>query len=403
MKRPIFIIIGAIVVLLLIAIWVYMLFFGGQQEKSGVFANLNLGDTSDPSVSISDPATSTDPVVDTTGPERLRQLTTKPVIGYQEIISGTSSPTLVYYAEAGTGHIYSIDLETGEETRVSGTTIPLSRMAAFTPNGNYMMTQSGSGLSSTFSVRASHGSTTADATSITEQVTDFTATADNTFLYLALAGDVSVAKQYYPDTNETETLFTVPFREAAVRWGETAESAHYVYPKPSNRLEGFLYQASGGQLNRLPIAGYGLSAVGNEVSVLYSKQEAGEYQTYVHNLETNTSNKAAVTVLPEKCVYPSADSAILLCGTTGGALGAAVPDAWYQGVTAYADDLLEVSVNQMVATFASNLETESGRQLDLIKLATNDDMVRSYFVNKTDKTLWLLDREERTFNQTTSE
>jgi hypothetical protein len=255
MKRPLLIIIGVIMVVLLIAVWVYVLFFSKPNASEETFTDLNFGNTTDTTYQPSDTNKPTNtPLVDVQGKEKLRQLTTRPVVGYQDIQLSTSSMPFTYYVEAGTGHLFSINLQTGEEKRLSGTTIPVSRLAAITPNGAFVMIQSGSGAGSKFVVgEISSSSESLALEAIDESVVDFKESTTNTFLYSVQTANSLIAKEYDPVKKASKTLFTIPFREAHIDWGSSATATHYFYPKATAQLEGYGYQVVKGTIERLPV------------------------------------------------------------------------------------------------------------------------------------------------------
>jgi len=409
MKRPVFIIVGAIFVFVLLAIWLYMLFFGTpKNDPSTTFADLNFTDTTDTTVIVPDGDTTTDqPTVDIAGPERLRQLTTKPVVGHQEVLRDASSTPEVLYIEAGTGHVFSIDSTSGEETRLSGTTLRESQAGAITHNGRFVMIQSGSGAGKEFIVgEISSTSEILIPRTINENIVTFKATTDNTFLYAIQTDSSIIGKHYYPISDTSETIFTVPFREALIEWGDTALETHYTYPKANSRLEGFLYQIKNGQIERLPISGFGLSAQGNDSLVLYSKQLEGSYQTFMYDIEDNVTESLPIDIIPEKCTTKHKSSSKLICGETLATYGASVPDTWYKGIISYVDDLWEIEQITEGTLNASTIDRlvspvqAVGRQLDMINLSVNKDDSNVYFINKNDRTLWLyeLDTSTEEFN-----
>lgn len=387
MKRPVFIIIGVVLVFILLGIWIYILFFGSPTNNQNTFADLGFNDTTDTTVILDDSVEQ--PVIDVTGPERLRQLTTKQVIGYRETVADASSTPEVLYIEAGTGHIFSINLTSGEEKRVSATTIPLSTFGEITPNGQFVMIQSGSGIGSEFTIgELSSTSDNLITKDMSERVVDFKATNDNTFLYAVQTSNSVIAKEYHPLRNTSQTLFTIPFREASIDWGELASDTHYAYPKASSKLEGFLYQISNGKVKRLPVDGFGLSAIGTNNYVIYSKQLEGEYQTFIYNSETDTSSLSVLNVIPEKCVPLDEIKLNAICGSINSKLNNMTPDRWYQGIEAYADDIWEIDTSFFSATLHSQTLLRSGRELDIVNLVLNQQNTNLYFTNKNDNSLW---------------
>ena len=141
-------------------------------------------------------------------------------------------------------------------------------------------------------------------------------------------------------------------------------------------------------LKRLPIDGFGLSAVGGDDYVLYSKQVKGEYSTYIFNLSTGISNESAVKIIPEKCAtIPSSPD--VACASIFTSYNSETPDRWYKGLDSYADSILTVSSVNFRATYLSNTLKESGRELDIVSPKVSVNGARIYFINKNDNLLWL--------------
>ena len=134
MNKQVFIIIGSVIVLILLAVWVYLLFFGTADTADDVFANLGLNGEEDTTIVVAPIVEEEQPLVNMERP-KLRQLTTKPVAGFNEVQHTASSTPVLYYAEMGTGHIYTINLQSGEEVRISGTTIAQANEALFSHDG----------------------------------------------------------------------------------------------------------------------------------------------------------------------------------------------------------------------------------------------------------------------------
>lgn len=391
MKRSIFIVIGIIIVLILLAVWIYVLFFGNPKNLDDTFNRFGFGDTTDTTV-VAEPVVEQEesPRVDVNSNERLRQLTTKPVIGYQEVRLSTTSSPIIYFVEAGTGHIFSIDLESGEEKRISGTTIPNSFNAAITPNGQYAIIQSGSGSSIKNTLgKIENGNLTSAV--LNDDVNDLKSSDDNSFFYYSKTNSSGIGKEFFPISNVYETLFTVPFRELTVEWGSTKGNAHYIYPKPSGTLEGFLYKSKSGLLTRTAVDGFGLSVVGNDDYTLYSKQSDGYYRTYINQAEKIDSKVSPIDVLPEKCAVSTEANNMIYCAQSVGDFNELYPDVWYKGKATFADKIWRINPNSLGATIIVDTQTETGRNLDIIKAETSPDNTNLYFKNKLDNTLWLFE------------
>lgn len=394
MKRPVFIISGVVIILILIAIWVYMLFFGSPKNADDTFADLNLGDTTDTSYIENTDTTDGEAVVDLSSPDRLRQLTTKPVIGFNEFVKDASSTPAILYVEAGTGHVFSIDLETGEESRLSGTTIPSSQEAEITPNGKYIMYRSGEGSGRTYLVGTISSTTNELSTSdLDESIISFSATNDNHFLYAVKTQNSTIGKSYNPEDKTSKTLFTLPFRDATIDWGSTASDSHFAYPKTTSKLESFLFKIDSVKISRLPIDGYGMSASGNNDLVIYSKQDNGEYKTFFYNTNSEETSESGLIIIPEKCSF---SSKLTICAQSFVDYGTDTPDVWYSGDMSFADSIWEIEDGS--SSLLSDTESESGRELDIVDIDLGVDDKNIYFLNKNDKTLWLYERVQSLSN-----
>ena len=104
--KPWILIVGGIVLALLLVFWMF-LFFAGDATKAELFNALNFGDTTGEDLGFGDLFDNENETDDSLA--ALRQLSLRRVIGYMPFEATASSSALVYMAEAGTGHIYSID------------------------------------------------------------------------------------------------------------------------------------------------------------------------------------------------------------------------------------------------------------------------------------------------------
>ena len=388
MKRSLLIILGILFVLILIGVWVYVLLTGSTENNpTGQFNEFEFGDTTDPRADSFSNQSEPEPVVNVQNGKSLQQLTTKRVAGFTEVFHSTSTDPYVHYVEAGTGHIYRINLVTGEEERISATTIPLTTQAVLTPNGAHVMMRAGQTTDTEYIVGSL--ATSSDVLSnfaLNENILSFTATEENEFLYTVATTNETVAKAYNPRTNASRVLFTVPFRETAVSWHHTAAGPHLVYPKAASQLEGFVYSYKNGIRTRLPISGYGLSAVGSNEAVIYSESTVDGYVTSGHS-DTNTLSQP-ISVVPEKCVFSPVNTSDAICGASLVTYSNQMPDLWYQGELSISDDLWSLQPSSGSATFLTDVSEEAGQVVDIVNPLFNTNGSSIYFQNKIDQTLW---------------
>ncbi|MEY3783917.1 MAG: hypothetical protein RLZZ230_239 [Candidatus Parcubacteria bacterium] len=396
MKRPIFIIVGTVVVILLLAVWAYILFFSTPKTDNGQFTALNIDGNTESVIDTS--ATGTEPIVNVISDKKLIQLTTKPTAGYRELITTGSSSSIVMYIKSGTGNIGSIDLTTGEERDITTTTINFARQGEITGDGKFVMVQSESGnKKDTVVGTINDNDHTLTLVTIDEQVVSFKA-LDSTFLYAVRSGSSVVGKEYNPTTNTSKNLFTIPFIEAAIVWGNSATDVHYAYPKASSQLEGYAYLIQNGKVQRQPISGYGLSMYGNSKFLVYSIRTPKIYQSYLYDMETKLVTPTSFTFIPEKCTSSKTKKSVFICGEDSTTYSQSVPDTWYQGVTAFSDMLWELDINANTINLLSDVSKESGRGIDIIDTSLNAPENHVYFINKNDQTLWLYKRDIKVGN-----
>lgn len=389
MDKKLFFVIGSItVVLLLAAAWGYLLFFGSP-GMPGTFTNLDLVDGTEEVVLPIDTEPAEEPVVNLDERPALRQLTTRPVAGFREVQTSTSSPRFLYYVEMGTGHLYRINLATGQEERRSGTTLAMATEAAISPNGDAVVLRSGQGTRAQVHVgRFSSSSPDAlEFSLLPNNWLSYTFTADGELL-LAQQTDFSVIAQARDVvTNTSQTLFTVPFREAVIVWGAGADATHYVYPKPSRHLEGALFAATTRGLERLPIDGFGLTALASPQGILFNRYEAGEYVSYTLGESESEPVLSPIILLPEKCVLET--GSIAFCAGDFIDSTADLPDNWYMGLFQTSDAVWEISLNLGGANQLVNPQQLVGRSINITDMTVSTLTSELHFINKTDNTLWL--------------
>ena len=391
MKKQIFIIAGAIIVLVLILVWAYLLVFGTPKTTEDIYTDLGLRGEEDTSIVPPTPVEITPevPLVQVTG-EKLRQLTTKAIVGFREIETPPGSDRMVYYVEKGTGHVYSINLKTGIEVRLSGTTIAQASEAEIATTGSFIVIASLGGNTKNKSMYVGELNAAENSLDeiLTEEVYDFAlADTSNELLYTVPNEQSLMAYAYNITTDTKKTIFTVPFREATIRFGHTSTSSHYIYPKTSYALSGFLYEAKGSTLTRLPVDGFGFSAIANKDVILYTAHDGVKPASYIYNRSSKATEKLQTVLLPEKCDLAEVGTE-LVCGSESITLPYEFPDEWYKGKLHFKDIIWSVTASSMTSTMLVDT-FETAREIDVATLEVNYDKTGVYFINKNDNTLWM--------------
>lgn len=389
MKRILFII-GIIIIVILAGVLLFLLFASDDQKKD-IFSAFDFGDGTDSAVIL-------DTIVDaiTPGEDRpaaLRQLTLKRVVGATELNpTASSTNVVVHFVEAGTGHVFSLDVVSGAENRLSNITVPTANEAAVAATGNYALILSGgqsAGRELTL-VTLPGVNRELKSVSFNERVEQATLTTDDKVLYTSAGQNTLIGREYDIETNKTRTIFTLPFKEATVRFGRKASDPIYVYPKTAASLESAVYEVNGGVLKRLPLSGYGLTAATSQTTVLFTALLQGTYQSWLFDTVSKQGTPLTFSLIADKCSFIG-DAATLYCGLYYDT-DVNTPISWYQGTLTTNDDLVKINAIDGTIVNLINLKETAGRDLDVSKLTGSNDAVRLYFTNRIDGTLWIYDQ-----------
>lgn len=384
MKKKIFITLGVILTLLIVGVWAYLFTFGTPKDSAEIFTNFGLGGDSGDVTPLPEPT-----IIDTADttaagtPQALKQLTTRPVAGAVFMNEGNG----VRYVEQGTGHVYSIDLVSGVETLISGTTLPGTREALFSKNGDLVAITlfDGSELKTLVGEIGKDATQNFSGVALPQGASEiYFSNATNTLMY-AIKGTSGTSGYSYNTKKETGTqLFSIPLRDIHVLW---EGNQIYVYTVPTGSQTGYLYKIVKNDLTYVAEGGRGLlGSLFNNSPIVTRTTESGIMSS---GITPQGEVVLPVVTIPEKCI---SGEAFLYCATPRD-LGSIeeFPDNWYKGVVSYSDTLWEIDVTGGEATVLSNFELESGRQVDVSKIGISKDDTRLYFINKNDNTLWMFD------------
>lgn len=391
MKRPLTIAIIALIVILLTGAWVYLFVHGSPKSAGDVFTRFGFGDAPPPEM----PGTPTVDVapVDASGtPERLKQLTTRPVAGAAFTAGG------IEYVEQGTGHVYSIDLGSGEEKLESGTTIAGAERATFSGDGTYVaVTSLQNGEPNTDVGRIDGLSGKLEGVSLPPGARDIGFGAASTSLYYLLPGSAG-ASGYAYDLIEGKgaEMFHIPLRDVHPIWGEPL----YVYTTPTAHATGYVYRLDDGKLTYVHDGATGLTALPYPGGIVTTFARSGRVTSVALAAEGETTLDEPL--IPEKCASTPAWGSVLYCGIPDSLDAADFPDAWYMGTLSYRDSLYRVDVALGTSELVSDMLAESGREVDVLTMGASADGSKVYLINKNDNTLWMYDLGNRAEETATS-
>jgi len=388
-KFLITLIISVLLIVLVVGFWFFSLINGSSDDERFAdfpwWGNGNNEFPTDPW-----PEQPGEPLLNVSGPA-LRQLTFRPVIGYGEIIKN-EVPTM-RYVEAGTGHIYDINLETGQEERVSNITIVNAHEALVSQNGEFSVVRAGYTASSDIVLLNLTSSEPASRT-LPYQMNDMALSDNDTVFFTTRSTGGLEAREFDVSLNTLTTLFTVPFLSATIQWERSGIHPHLIYTKPASELIGYTYEVSeDGKLLRLPIVGQGLTALYTGNFVLYSLLEGTNYNSRIFDNASKESTESPITIIPEKCTVSKTSPDFVFCGFTFTTYGYEMPDEWYKGIRTFSDSLWGLDLSTQIAIQFVTPQDIVGRELDITNLQESNDGRMLYFTNKTDKTLWVYEIE----------
>jgi hypothetical protein len=290
----------------------------------------------------------------------------------------------VYLAEAGTGHVYRVDVTSGEEERISNITIPTASRAVFSPDGQYAAVVPNDSRTITV-LSLPVGTSTVTSTNIEARVVDLAFSTDNLLLYTERSNQTTLGYAYNPTTTETNTIFTIPFRESVVIFGETVDGPHYTYPKTAEELEGYVYTITNGALTRLPISGFGLSIQVGINWIIYSKIEEGQQKSYLFDQESNSTANLNLPIFPEKCLFTQND---FVCAISESLESLT---AWYRGEYVSSDSLFYITPTINDFGLIEDISQTTAQMLDTYNLQASPSQL--FFMNRTDNMLWVYERD----------
>lgn len=386
MKKTVLIISGIVIILLVGGVWAYLFTYGAPKDAGEVFAKFGLGgEEVEPTII---PNTTIVDVKDTATngtPQKLRQLTTRPVAGAH--VKGT----VLEYVEQGTGHLYRIDLVSGAETLVRGTTIPQTTKALFSPDGVYVVLTTYTGteekviietLSSTAGSSTRGLSLPAGATQLSF------GKSPSVLSYVIQDESGTVGYTYDIKKAASVKLFTLPLRDVRMIWGEKT----YAYTTPTKTQRGYAYIIQSGRLVPLGRGNFGLMGVPlTDGGIAVTTLQNGSYVSEVLGTDGTVESVVPITLIPEKCTVSQSATSTLYC-TTPHNLSNNFPDDWYKGTASFSDILWMVDIENGEAVVLSNFQGESGREVDVSSIYATDTYI--YFINKNDNTLWLFSTTE---------
>lgn len=388
MNRAIIITIGIIIIILVLGVWVYLMFFGTPDNSKEVFANLGF-EIAQQDTTITPPVNNQplDTLVDTQSRDALRQLTTRPIAGFT--FASTSAGQTVRYIERGTGHMYEINLESGQEDMLSRTTIPQVSSAVFAPSGKTVALTSYNEYQSNVFVGTLADDVNLSGITLQPDARNLSFSTDNEVLYTVATNGTTKGYTHNIQTLSQSEVFSMNYTNLDIAWGGGLDKT-YLTTKPSRELEGFIYTTEDNTLTPATYSAYGLSALFTNDSILTTSIQDDSYISSVIDSTGKTQN-LPILALKEKCVFDTFSANYVWCAAPISEIPASFVENWYKGTVTSADNLWLVNTANQTAQLYANPENLVGRTIDVKNIDTNTTGDYLAFTNKIDHTLWLYD------------
>lgn len=343
----------------------------------------------------------------------LRQLTTTPTAG-ATVSRNKEDRVSVRYVDRALGHIFEVNPETLDSTRITNTTIPAVHEAWWgTPDSLVLRYLDDSGTIKTYGATIKAASTTQTVTGELASATLSGSFLDDDIAHVALSPDgtkmfslkkirgrgAGVISSF--DGKSNQPVLDSAFSAWLPQWPSTQTVA--LAARASDGLMGSLYlldiktRALKTTLTKVP----GLTALVSRDggTVLYSESDSRRgnvLKTALWDVKKSASSDFTITTMPEKCVWGIKNKTFLYCGAAVVVPQGSLPDEWYQGLVSFSDNIWKIDTGSGVVEFLASPQRDARTNIDLINPFLSDDEEYLFFTNKNDLTLWALSLAQKT-------
>lgn len=385
--------------------------------------------TENPSEEVINPSTSTSPFIATTKP-RLMQLWKEPVSGFdfiskdREIISTSTATTTVtvgssteatttivykttlvknqsyiYLWDRASGHIYQNLASTTETERLSNHTLPAVEEAHFIDPitvltrgldssneavvSTYLQLFRDIATSTLFSAREKN-------VPINTKTVSYSNDAKKMFYFIEGTGQGVVANF---DLSSFLRVIKTPMTEWIPQYVNKTVLA--ATTRPSAYFQGYLFFInSGGTGDNQYVLGdkYGFNTLVSPdgKKILYSEIDEDLLQTSVYDIASKTFVALTQSTIADKCTW-TADSKKIYCAIPQQLPLAPYPDAWYQGLTTFGDNIWSIDPVTGEFDVVIALQDQVTDKIDAYNLKISADQKYLLFQDKYSLTLWKYD------------
>jgi hypothetical protein len=371
----------AIIIILLIgvAIW-FFLFRGSEEQKTeGFLSQFFPGGGDRNAERIIPPASETEFPGGDLVQSSTRQLAPAGISG--AFLAGDK----IRYIERATGHVFEMDLDGSNETRISNTTIPGIFEVIWSSKGDrailkYISSGNLNILSAKFTASSTQG------VFLPSDINDIVfSPIGERILYTTEKDGISLIVTATPENKLQKILLRSPFRSWKLFWPK--ENQIYLSTLPTAFQDGFFYRlnTSKGSLEKTLGPRLGLQVTTNGDGVVFSESDINQRTLTTSSLivKSGEANTLSVKLLPEKCAWSQKEKNTAFCGASLSLPRGAYPDDWHKGVISTNDVLVKINIE---TPKISQFELPPG--LDMVSPFISEAEDVLFFINRRDASLW---------------
>ncbi len=305
---------------------------------------------------------------------------------------------MIQFLDRATGHMYETATSSLELIKVSNTTIPKVYEASILTRETALLR----GLySKTDIIDTRFGRLTTLTPTSTEKVL-ITQSLPQGIAQVAISP--SKSKMFYlqnqaplgiisnVDGTSPVTAFESAYREWLPAW--TTDNKISLTTKATAFAPGFMYTLSPSNRSLQKVMGdiVGLTTLMSPdgTKVLYSQSANGAPNLYVLNSRDGSIRNLFFRTFSEKCVWSQKEVDIVFCAVPQDIAFGDYPDAWYQGLIFFTDDIWKINTVTGETRLIAKLNQLSDQAIDAVNPVLNPAETFLVFNNKIDLSLWSL-------------
>ena len=124
--------------------------------------------------------------------------------------------------------------------------------------------------------------------------------------------------------------------------------------------------------------------------VAYSYTLNNSFNLDVYDVTNKISKNFNIATLADKCVWGNSNTKILYCAIPKSIPSDNYPDAWYQGLESFSDNIWKIDTATGNMTEIYQVGSNENADIDAMGLKISPDDQYLSFINKSDLSLWLL-------------